>query len=480
MNVSQGRHAFWSVPRRPFLTNHPVRTVPLSLGRQFVGYPNPFLGQDQPSPVAPSPLPANRLDALTIPEIQNRILIAAPIQRMLTAQATGKQSNVSLTVPLDLLNAVLQNSQKTLPTLTSDQITALTAISQNPTQDEISDLAIIDAFFGTDALTPALCKLLQNPGDSANFLDRAENSRGGAYYGNFWLDVTPADIIAGWLFYSGTISSGSQSHYWDVTQSNTTPDERNAIMTNPFFCSPPASYPDIFYWGPKGNYGAWFSLDATQTWGALKMQVQNAITIMDVLAGYPFPPPIDQYPGTFWSKEMAGIQQIMNIGVLANPQAVDLWVTLATVQDYSAMVTQIETILKKKAKEQKRKAIMDGIGLAIASIVAAYVAPAIIAAAITVIKTAVTTYMEIEQRKEAAQNLEDTSKLFAKDAPAFSQKVSDAANTLDAASAAEQASAPPSPAIQAAIDEVPGGGISPLVPVGGIAAAGLAVLFLFK
>lgn len=485
------------------LSNGPYRTVPLSLGRQFIGFGNPFLGQTPPDTRS-----LNRLENLTIPEIQNRILIAPPLLRLQDAIAKaaaqgggyrggfGGQGQGFRTeeqqAPDPALSAIQAAGLK-IPTLSNDERTVLTQISMDPTADELADLAIIDGFFGVGlnppsqyavvpSLTPGVCKALST--SQAQLQAMIENAgsgeRGG--FGSYNYKMTVADAVAAWMVYAPQ----PQGRGWFAPKpgpSNATPDEVDAIKNSNFFCETPNGYPDIVYWGGKGNYAGWFGIDGNQAWGNIKLQVKNAITIMSVIASYPFPPPIDQYQAQFWVTAMPDIQKLINIGSPVDPDAVRYWVTLSVVANYSAMVDRIQADLKRAAKKAKRKAMMAAIGLAIASIVAAFILPAVIAAAVAVIKTVVQTEIDIQKRKEAAKQMADTAKLFEKDAPAFSAEVTKAGMMMDEAAAIEASNAAPSPEMKAAITEVaadtPSTGVSPLIP-GGIAAAGLAAFLIFR
>lgn len=345
--------------------------------------------------------------------------------------------------------------------------------------DELADLATIDGFFQNQSgdqlskkelytnLTLDVCTALKNPRSLGLGAFGSDTPRG------------LGQVMAAFLLTQPTRGMNA----WAGTQApNATSDEIGAITGNPFYCETPASWPypnDVHV-----DWPTYFAINATQPWGAVKTQVYNAITAMQVMAAYPFPPPIDKYVYEFWVTANSDLQQIAATPTPVDPQVVEYWVTLFTVSNYSAMTTQIEAILKKKEKNAKRKALMDVIGLAVASIVVMFLLPAIIAAAISVIKTVITTYTQIQQQKAAAKQLNDTSKMFAADAPAFSAKVDAASQLMDAEAAAQAAAGTPSPDLQAAIQQVkdntPFTVSTPVLIGGGVAAAGLAVFLIFK
>lgn len=467
MNLA-GRHVFWNPPT-PMLGNR-FRTVPLAMGRQFLGMGGPFMGQERS---------LDRLENLTIPAIQNRILTAPPVQKYFDAvqgaQSTGGFKKLGpinpAQNPLDPLGRLLHPSG--MPTLTEDEKTVLTLISLDPTEQELADLAIIDGFFpGQSAryvqgfvpdLTQQICQMLKSGKIPQQF--------GGFGRGQIQ-PPSPAEAIAGWMLYKPAAPTGRWAPR-TTPEPNVTQDEIDSITGNKFFCQDPNSYPYN-----NSNFG----IDPSQAWGTIKMKVQNAITMAQVIADYPFPPPIDEYKGTFWQFAASDIQQMININSPLDPEAIRFWITLFVIGNYNAMVDKITSDLKRKAKAEKRKNLLKVIGLAVLGVIAAFVLPAVIAVIVTAIKTAVTTYVDIQKRKEAAKAMAESAKLFEKDAPAFSAEADKTAKLLDEVTALQTANQKPDPEMQAAIDEVAAEtpGTSPLLPIAGIAAAGVGAFLLFR
>jgi len=462
-----GRHVFWNAPP-PLLANR-FRTVPLALGRQFLGMAGPFMGQERS---------LDRLENLTIPAIQNRILTAPPIQKYFDAAQAAKPTGGFKKFgpinpaqnPLDPLGRLFHPSG--MPTLTEDEKTVLSLISLDPSEQELADLAIIDGFFPGQSqrytngfvpdLTQQICQMLKS--------GKVPQQFGGFGRGQIQ-PPSPAEAIAGWMLYKPVQTGrgwGAKTPPPNVTQ-----DEIDSITGNKFFCQDPNSY-------PYNNSS--FGIDPNQAWGTIKMKVQNAITMAKTIADYPFPPPIDEYKGTFWQFAASDIQQMININSPLDPEAIRFWITLFVIGNYNAMVDKITSDLKRKAKAAKRKNLLKVIGLAVLGVIAAFVLPAVIAVIVTAIKTAVTTYVDIQKRKEAAKAMAESAKLFEKDAPAFSAEADKTAKLLDEVTALQTANQKPDPEMQAAIDEVAAEtpGTSPLIPIGGIAAAGLAAFFIFR
>lgn len=441
----------------------------------------------------------NRLEALPIASIQNRILVAPPVMRYFQAQAAPApsivsqlQSNPSMqgrlgqgVVPSQYASGpnspgLASPPAPTFPSLSTSDAAALSAIAASPTQDEINDLSLIDAFFSqpvgsawndfTLCLTPALCARLSNP----------EGNTGGIG------DNPAADALSVWL----TQVQPGQYFGSASTTPNASPAELAAITGSAFFCPPAESLPMITAWGgmavagPPGTEGgpyfpAFFQIDGRKTWGEIKLSVQNAVIIMQDVAQYPFPPPIDVYPGEWWKVNRPDMVQMVQVQSLLDPGTVDYWVTLSVINTYYQMVTEIQAALKAEQKRDKRNLLMHSIGLAIAAIVVAILAPEAIGVVVSAVKTGISTYTTIEQQRQAAQQTEDVSKLFASDSPAFSAKADALSQMLDQQASDAEKAAPLTAAMQAAIDEV-GSQISPVVYIGGgVAILGVAAYFVF-
>lgn len=423
---------------------------------------------------------ANRLLGLRVQAIQNRLMIAPPLIRLSDQLAHPQNMAYSRTPSPE--TARLQKifgqdlSHIRLPALSPAEAQVLADILDNPTEEELSDLTRIDGFFGIEAgqtgyqadtaFTPTVCAGLEKGQVSSTGFRGNPGPASGSLAALLWLLYTPPRTIR------------SQE------QPNATPDELKAITGNPFFCQTPEKFPNVIYGGmPASDYAQWFGIDPNRTWGEVRLQVMNARTVMDVFSRYPFPPPIDQYWPQWWYTMRGDIKTIVDTPAPADPEAVRTWFTLSVLANYSGMVDRIQADLKSAAKKQKRKALMAAIGLVIVGLVASFVLPAIIAVIASAIKVAVQTYIDAQKRREAAQKMNDASKLFAADAPAFSLEVDRAAKIIDEQAAAQQAAQTPDPALKDAITEVaaetPVSGAA-LAVGGGVVAAGALAFLLFR
>jgi hypothetical protein len=421
--------------------------------------------------------PASRLDSLSITAIQNRILIDPAVQRYVAAKAAYAASRPrgfrGAPIPID--SALVPLYAAAEPSLTEDEKTILTAIQANPTDDEIADLALIDGFFrAADApkfvnanpdlpLTEGVCAALNPQGYGLHGL-------GMVAWGA--KPLTQGGAIAGWLKYQPP-----QGKFASRTSPNATADEIDAITSSKFFCETPASWPDPS--GIRLDWPSWFGIDQNQTWGAIKLQVKNAVKMMDGIFNYPFPPPIDAYVFQFWNTVQPLLQQYVK-GDPIEPEGFRYWITIQVLQNYNDMVDRIEADLKRKAKKAKRKALLKAIGIAIVGIIAPYLLPVLVVAAATLIKLAIDTYMTLEARRQAAKEMAEAGKLFEADAPKFAVEVRNLSDMMDSEAAQAEAAIPLPPDL---IEELgtPPPAVQPLIFGTGVAAAiGLTVLAIFK
>jgi hypothetical protein len=289
-----------------------------------------------------------------------------------------------------------------------------------------------------------------------------------------------SELILAWLFPAPLpVPEGGQGRFGFERQQqkpatpNVPSEEIDAVKNSKFFCGPENSY---------SFTSSRFGISDKDAWGNVKMKVKNAIILGNVIAKYPFPPPLDKYREYFWHFAAKDIESILSSPTPLDPETARFWMTIFIVGNYNAIVSKIQSDLKAEAKKKKRHDLMVAIGLAVLGIIAAIVLPAVIVAAIALIKTAITVYIQVEDMKKAAKAMADTAKLFEKDAPEFAKEAQHAAEVLDVQTAMQEAKAPNTPEMQAAIDEVAAEtpGTSPLLPIGGIAAAGLAAFLIFR
>lgn len=488
MQAVSGRHVFWSAPRPPFMTNGPIRTVPIRNAGSRLGLAGGFLGQNVGS--------TNRLYNVSIPAILGRIQLAPQIQAYL---ANLEQQKAHPQYQSGYFGggggggrAVVQPAQPpTFPPMTDQEKQTLFEVSQNPTDEELKDLALIDSVFTSHyapsyTTTAEVCNYFttaQQSGAEINYGGGGGNAFNRGWYMPRYGGSSDAALqaMAEYFFVPPPAPQGGGGNYsgWRPEVKPQLPD--SSFMKDKFYCTldnKPGSYQ--VPWDQR-DWVSWFGLDTKQPWGGLKLPVQNGQTIFAGVAKFPFPPPIDQNRNYFWQPVMQYLPKLANIGGPIDPEALAAWITMATISNYDSITQRMIADAKAEAKKEKRRAIIKAIGLSLISIVAAFILPAIIVAIASLVKLAVETYIDLKQRREAAKQMADAAKLFEKDAPAFAAQVQKTADMMDASTAEAQANVPLTPEQSAAVQEVQAE--TPATPVGhyvvgGVAAGGIvAALF---
>lgn len=451
---------FWSVPGTPGR----LRTVPLRLGGRPVSAGGFFLGQD-----------ANRLLGLAIPSILGRIALAPAYQAYLHPPPPhpGPQGAAAFMLPWPQRTVAPQVAAPVvdfqIPPVSDQDAPVLLGIRQNPTGDELADLSYIDRVLngafssprwqGNTITTADVCARVKQAVQYPSMIQtRPLTPMESAYGPSKGLPPQPGTYLVGYL------ASGS-------------PPAGQAILDDPFFC------PSLSSSGVPINYNG---IDLNGTWGAQKLHVQNAVTLADTIHSYPFPPPIDTDITYFLTVPQVAQDMATMVGfnVPLDPEALRYWITLSVVANYDSMASRMQADAKAEAKKKKRVMLLRAIAIVVAGVVAAIVLPEIIGVAISAIKAGIEAYQQVKQAKAAAKAMEDTSKLFEKDAPAFAAQADKTAKFLDAQTAAQEAAAPLSPDMQAAVDEVgaqtPPNLLVPGLVAGGLAAAGGAAFLIFR
>ncbi len=472
------------------MTNGPIRTVPIRNAGSRLGLAGGFLGQDAGS--------TNRLYNVSIPAILGRIQLAPAIQTYLASLEQQKQnpqrSRFGGGGGGGMASYQAAAPAPNFPPMTDQEKQTLFEIAQNPTDDELKDLATIDSVFtqhyaSSYTTTAEVCSYLSYASKYGNQLAQfgQGGGGGGGGFGRAYMFMPryggssdqALEPMAEYFFVSPMQSQGGGGGAWRPQTKPQLPD--SSFMKDKFYCTLDNSKGSYQVPWDTRDWVSWFGLDTVQPWGGLKLPVQNGQTVFSVVASFPFPPPIDQDRSYFWAPVMQYLPKLANIGQPIDPEAVAAWVTMATIQNYDSIVNRMIADAKAEAKKKKRQAIIKAIGLSLAGIVAAFILPAIIVAIASMIKLAIETYIDLKQRREAAKQMADAAKMFEKDAPAFSAQVQKTADMLDASTAEAQANTPLTPEQSAAVQEV--AAETPSAPVGhyvigGVAAGGIvAALF---
>lgn len=453
---------FWQAPR-PFMMNGPLRTVPLRTSGRPLLSGNFFLAQ----------APGNRLNGLSIPAIVGRIQINPVIQDYIKSK--GKEQSQPQNrgrFGVQVLPAPLPK----FPPMTDAEKQTLIEISQNPTDEELKDLEMIDKELGPSVgaqgfvTTDDVCAFVGNPprfptvGKGTPLpLERYGIDPGLVGLMNYF---SPPPIVQQFGKFGGRRTE-------EVKPADT------SWLKNKFYCTQEHKENETIYERRQGNpFASTYGIDLMKTWGEEKMAVVNGQIIREQLQSFPYPPPIDTSPQTLWATIGGDFPKIAHVGPRIDPEAFRAWLTIKTLEHYNDVSDRIIAEAKREARKKKRAAIIKAVALSIAGIALAFVLPAVIALAVAAIKIAIEAYMDAKERRKAAKAMMEAAKMFEKDAPAFSKEVQKTSDILDSSAAAEEAAKPLTPEQLDAIKEVeaetpPTGTPAGTYIVGGVAATGL-------
>lgn len=294
----------------------------------------------------------------------------------------------------------------------SGNLEVMSAVRTSPTQAELADLGLADAFFGAPLPAPVY--------DSGRAMTvRIEECRASAQrYG-----VTPAaDPIA---------------------------QACNAAFpgyTNPFFYTMRPELP-----GPPRDRGSSWEIARDAPWGRARRDMMNALAAEPEINAYPWPSP-PHLVARFWSKY--GWRGLRNF-VLSHERPIDRMavrtaITMSLLKDWDAIVGDIEDYLKKKERKQRRRGIVKAIaGIALGAVFAIF-APAIIS---NVVQLGISA-MDAANKIKAAVGVAKVARQFEKSDAAFAAELDRVATELDAQAAANEKAAPPTQAeIEALAEE---------------------------
>lgn len=460
------------VNRRRFL-GQPYFPV-INLGRRF-------LGQE---------IPVNRLLGVRTNIILSRgqLILPAEMQKSLALAASKKmQFAWELTGPVDIQD------------WTPEERAALEEVAASPTQEELDELAKIDSFFDGLWCKGPVC------------------TKGTPYQGN----STALQVMCGrdWRtaetflkYYANNSGYYTGTPPWQGAEYNVFLEKLKTLNSNPFYCAPwvatiiPSWVPSSSTYGQLQGIAREFDLDLSKPWGEIKLPLDNAITFMNVMKDYPFPIPINMMPQFWFRKVTKEVQNLIHQPVRIPAELVDFWATMSILINYDAVSKEIVEELKRRAEKQMIIDILTNliigvtVSVAIAGVAAA-IAPLLPAGIPTTevlnsVKTAIDQIVSIEEKKQAARDMEKAAKQFEATDAAFAKKVDSAAKFLERAAAEEELLQPTTPEeveqmarrseAAAAIPntgsslyDVPAQQRSDLLPiVGGVAAVGLLAVLL--
>jgi len=210
----------------------------------------------------------------------------------------------------------------------------------------------------------------------------------------------------------------------------------------------------------------------------------NAQLIWKTLFAFPFPAPFELSDAVIFFKKYLtpDLRTLATIGQPLDTGTITVWITLQVLANYNAWSDEIEADAKKRAERRRRVAMRDAIAEAVGAVIVGIAAPAAIMGIISAVQSATQAYVQVQNAKEAAKDMDEAAQDFATSDPAFSADVTQAGNILDIIGS----QGTPAPAgTPAAVTPAPGAAAPAqtsnmtLVAGGGIMAAGLTAFAIF-
>ncbi len=294
-------------------------------------------------------------------------------------------------------------------------IDILLAVRDNPTPDELRDLAMIDSVLLGPQVKDARDWMCGYPRDQGNW------------------DYTP-------LY---------REFMYDTA----------GIRANPFFCPPgivfnppglPRGYPSLGH----GQRTYLQLTDLSLPWRDKKTQVRNTYLLFQALNNFPFPNPIPVLPAAWYNNpdvHTGLINLIKEPLPLEDDSALTLirmWLTAVTLQTLEAVAHVIADELESELKDDLRMEIIQtvavsigiailtaGLGAALATVVPSITIPGGLTvstvSAVEALSAAAQGYMSKEEQEEAAKELAQVAELFRPDNPAFAEEVDKLKSTFE-------------------------------------------------
>lgn len=356
----------------------------------------------------------------------------------------------------------------------------LELVRTNPSQDEISDLGLIDAFWGPN-VSP-VSTLFDTPYDT-----------GVPNYTNIVGNVTPAQArgyymcrIPVWLPEASGVEVTPPSG--DIFCCPTEPD-----LPDPY--SP--DKPNHYFMSSEVGGGAWsagwrfnafppraafWDRAMGSSWAEMKALIPNYVEIERVLEWYPFPEPFQRdYAFILGTYILPELREFAATPGVLNETIIRMFLTLTVLEKYGAMSAAVQEYLEEQADNEKRNMIIRTAAIAV---IGAVIGAGLAAAAIGTTTTAMVTKgiaalgneFSKERQAEFAKDIEAASEAMKADDPEFAAEVKYTSDILKFLSGDTGQLGQLSPEEQAKIAAGEGG--PGILAVAGIGGAALLALYL--
>lgn len=304
---------------------------------------------------------------------------------------------------------------------TEGDFKALAAVANDPTEDELEDLALIDGFFkGSPAYTDGSTIVREGWTNPQTKRLSLRAMCGGK-----------PDMQSN---YPG---SDAERDAWQFAKK---------YAANPFFCAPAQNIPKprtmSFFLQPFWGLAKYFDINPELPWEEVKPVVLRAIAMLEALMDYPFPSPIDIRPQYWYQAAQSDINKFIRQDIVITKPLARLWVTCSLVNEGPTGIASLSAYImhdmERDARHRARIEIVQkvamaatfavltlGLGYALAPLIAPLVSAgipitteAVSGAVISGVQKALTA----KEAKDAAETMDKVGKLFEVDNAAFAQE----------------------------------------------------------
>lgn len=369
----------------------------------------------------------------------------------------------------------------------------LVLVKASPSQDEIADLGMADAFWGP-SISP-FDPLFNTPYDTG-----VTNYKGAL--GN----VTPAQARG---YYMCSIPEWALS--FPAGGYGASVPERPAVdvqppSTEPFCCPPLPDLPDPYvpsvanyHFMTQGPYfagirfnrfpprAAFWDRAMGSNWSEMKVLIPNYVEIERVLAWYPFPEPFRRdYAFILGKHVIPAIREFAQTAYTANPAPLNetvirIFLTMTVLSKFEAMANELNEYLEEQADNEKRNMIIRTVAVAV---IGAVIGGALAAAAVGTTTSAmvakgiagISQEFSKERTASLAKDIEAASEALKGDNAAFAKEVKFSSDILKFLSeeTGDLSKLPPDEQAKIAAGE----GSIGILEVAGIGGAALLLLYL--
>lgn len=317
-----------------------------------------------------------------------------------------------------------------VPVIPEDDKAILLQVLSAPTQEELSDLALIDTVFIWRS-EPKVNRVVPESPPQCLYELRSDHK---------W-------SVKGW----GALTSERFSR----SMAN--------VSQNPFYCTQPVPIPANYVIDAHYGVKEYFKLNESETWGVEKSYVDNAVSVLTALQDYPFPSPIPIMPTIWYWMTQDDLVRLVHTELPLTPYAARIIITLLTLQKYDAVSTKIMDELEEKESRSRWKSVVKKLGLAatfavIGAGILSALTPAVGAARaeqlVQGVKSVSGYALSQSEKRKAAQDLASTAKLFEESDAGYAAELYETASVIDTVATEEIRNGPLSEEMLEALEDL--------------------------